>query len=71
MTKGKLEEPAPSHYHLSLEVGEHSVSSPSSSGPCCYGCSVAKSRLTLWNPMKYSMPGFPVLRCLLEFSLGQ
>ena len=32
MTKGKVEEPAPSHYHLSLEVGEHSVSLPSSSG---------------------------------------
>ena len=34
-----------------------------------YGCSgsVAKSCLTLCNPMDCSTPGFPVLYCLLEF----
>ena len=34
---------------------------------CCY--LVAKSCPTLSNPMDYSMPGFPVLHCLLEFAL--
>ena len=33
---------------------------------CC--CSVAKSWLTLCNPMNYSMPSFPVLHYLLEFA---
>ena len=33
---------------------------------CC--CSVAKSCLTLCNPMDCSMPGFPVLHYLLEFA---
>ena len=33
---------------------------------CC--CSVAKSFLTLCNPMDYSTPNFPVLHCLLEFA---
>ena len=33
---------------------------------CC--CSVAKSCLTLYNPMDCSMPGFPVLHYLLEFA---
>ena len=32
-------------------------------------CSIAKMCLTLSNPMKCSMPGFPVLHCLLEFGL--
>ena len=31
-------------------------------------CSVAKSCLTLCNPMKCNMPGFPVLHYLLEFA---
>ena len=31
-------------------------------------CSVAKSCLTLWNPMDCSTPGFPVLHHLLEFT---
>ena len=31
-------------------------------------CSVAKSCLTLCNPMDYNTPGFPVLQCLPEFS---
>ena len=31
-------------------------------------CSVAKSCLTLCDPMNYSTPGFPVLYCLLEFA---
>ena len=31
-------------------------------------CSVAKSCLTLCNPMDCNMPGFPVLQCLSEFS---
>ena len=31
-------------------------------------CYVTKSRLTLCNPMDCSMPGFPVLHCLLEFA---
>ena len=34
---------------------------------CCY-CSVAKSCLTLCNPMDCSTPGFPVLHYLPEFS---
>ena len=29
-------------------------------------CSVTKSCLTLYNPMDYSTPGFPVLHCLPE-----
>ena len=33
---------------------------------CC--CSIAKSRLTLCNPMDCSMPGFPVLHHLWEFA---
>ena len=33
---------------------------------CC--CSVTKSRLTLWDPMDFSTPGFPVLLYLLEFA---
>ena len=28
---------------------------------CCSCCSVAQSCLTLWDPMDWSMPGFPVL----------
>ena len=31
-------------------------------------CSVAKSCLTLFNPMDYSTPSFPVLRHLPEFA---
>ena len=34
-------------------------------GHCCF-CSAAQSRLTLCGPMHCSMPGFPVLHCLLE-----
>ena len=34
----------------------------------CSYCSVAKSCLTLCDPMDYSMPGFPVLHCFLEFA---
>ena len=33
----------------------------------CY-CSVAKSCLTLCNPVDCSTPGFPVLHCLPEFA---
>ena len=33
---------------------------------CC--CSVAQSCLTLWDPMDYRMPGFPVLHSLPEFA---
>ena len=33
---------------------------------CC--CSVAKSCLTLCDPMDCSISGFPVLHCLLEFA---
>ena len=33
---------------------------------CC--CSVTKSCLTLFDPMKCIMPGFPVLHCLPEFA---
>ena len=32
---------------------------------CC--CSVTESRQTLWSPMDYSTPGFPVFHCLLEY----
>ena len=35
---------------------------------CEYCCSVAKMCLTLSNPMKCSMLGFPVLPYLLEFA---
>ena len=31
-------------------------------------CSVAKSRLTLCDPMDFRTPGFSVLHCLLEFT---
>ena len=34
----------------------------------CCGCSVAHSCLTLWDPMDYSTPSFPVLHYLLEFA---
>ena len=33
---------------------------------CC--CSVAKPCTTLWDPMDFSMPGFPVLHCLPEIA---
>ena len=33
---------------------------------CC--CSVAQLCLTLWDPLDCSMPGFPVLHCLLELA---
>ena len=33
---------------------------------CC--CSIAKSCPTLCDPMDYSIAGFPVLHCLLEFA---
>ena len=36
--------------------------------PWCCCCSAAKSCLTLCDPMDCSMPGFPVLYCLLEFA---
>ena len=36
--------------------------------PELWCCSVAKTRLTLWDHMNCSMPGFPVLHCLLEFA---
>ena len=39
---------------------------PSLSTCCC--CSVTKSCLTLCDLMDCSMPGFPVLHCLLEFA---
>ena len=35
---------------------------------CCYCCLVAKSCLTLWDPMNCSMPGFPGLHHLLKFA---
>ena len=35
---------------------------------CCYCCSVAKSSLTLCNPMECSTPGSSVLHYLLEFA---
>ena len=31
-------------------------------------CSVTKFCPTLWNPMDYSTPSFPVFHCLLEFT---
>ena len=34
---------------------------------CCY-CSFTKSCVTLWDPMNWSMPGFPVLHYLLELA---
>ena len=35
---------------------------------CCYCCSVAKSSLTLCNPMDCRTPGFPVLHYLPKFA---
>ena len=35
---------------------------------CVCVCSVTKSCLTLCDPMDWSMPGFPVLHCFLEFA---
>ena len=35
---------------------------------CCDCYSVTKLCPTLWDPMDYSMPGFPVLHYLLEFA---
>ena len=35
---------------------------------CCCCCSVVQSSLTLWDPMDYSMPSFPVLHHLLELA---
>ena len=35
---------------------------------CCYSCPVAKSCLTLCNPMDCSTWGFPILHHLLEFA---
>ena len=35
---------------------------------CTFRCSVAQSCPTLCDPMDCSMPGFPVLHCLLEFA---
>ena len=34
---------------------------------CCY-CLVAKSYLTVYNPMDCRTPGFPVLHCRPEFA---
>ena len=33
----------------------------------CY-CSAAKSCMTLWDPMDCSIPGIPILHCVLEFA---
>ena len=39
------------------------ILSPTSGSPaCCSCCSVAKSCLTLWDPMDCNLPGFPVLQ---------
>ena len=35
---------------------------------CCYCCLVARSHLTLCDPMDFSTPGFPVLHNLPEFA---
>ena len=35
---------------------------------CCCCCSVAELCPTLWNPMDWCVPGFPVLHNLLEFA---
>ena len=35
---------------------------------CCFCCSVAKSYLTLCDPVDYCTPGFPVFHHLLEFA---
>ena len=42
--------------------------SPPRNPPELWCCSVAKTRPTLWDHMNCSMPGFPVLHCLLEFA---
>ena len=38
------------------------------SSPLAPPCSVAQARVSLWDPMDCSMPGFPVLHCLLELA---
>ena len=47
------------HFQVSWEPSQHF---------CCGYCSVAKSCLTLCNPMDCSMPGFPILHYLLKFA---
>ena len=44
-----------------MEYREHGDS-------CCCCCSVPQLCLILYNPKDYSMPGIPVLQCLLEFA---
>ena len=50
---------------ISLE--KEATTSVSCSLHCCY-CSASKSCPTLCDPKDCSMPGFPVLHCLLEFA---
>ena len=65
---------APVDFLILLTLSGHCVVSLSASqqGPWSAlencSCSVAKSCLTLWNPMDCSTPGFPVLHHLLEFT---
>ena len=51
---------------LSWKLETTWISSSSRWFCCC--CSVANSCLTLCDPMDWSMPGFPVLHCPLEFA---
>ena len=48
-------------YHRQSHLSPHAYSP-------CFCCSVAQSCPTLCDPMNCSMPGFPVLHYLLEFS---
>ena len=54
---------APRNSHLEIPPCE--IFHPLKPSWCC---SVAKTRPTLWDHMNCSMPGFPVLHCLLEFA---
>ena len=53
---------------ITLPPGEAGGSPSASAFCCCCCCSVAKSCLTLCDPMDCSTPGLPALRYLLEFA---
>ena len=56
-----------SFYSTWLSTNHGACTVPDNSG-YCFCCLVAKSCLTLWDPMDCSTPGFPILHYLLEFA---
>ena len=50
-----------------IDSSQTGMVSPSLICESCYCCSVTKSGPTLFDPMDYSMPGFPILHYLPEF----